>query len=402
MCKRNANNTIKGYFYQFDCSILQLLKLNENEDSIVVEGVEDIDVNIGKDYESIQCKYYENTEYNHSVISEAIRYFLIDFSNRKKQNDSLITYILYGHYRGGQDKLPDKIDIHFIKEKFLTYSKDKIKYELHNELKLKDEDILQFYTKLKIDVNASSYDEQLSEIFVEIIKLFKCSKYEAEYFYYNNALKVIKDIAVCKKQNMREITRKNFIEKIDTKKLIYNKWFYQFNTDEKVFKSIRKEYFTCKNIDPYSRFFLIEIDSLRYKRQELKDLIYLIIKKWSKVSKRAKPSFCPYVFFHNLPDNELIEIKKELFQENIGFTDGHNFYGADFSVDSMTKPLPEDGSIQLRVINEISNIDQIIDSITSKKEVYQFYITDTFYSAPQCVKDVKIQIKETINIREII
>lgn len=402
MCKRNANNTIKGYFYQFDCSILQLLKLFEDEDSIVIEGVEDIDVNIGIDYESIQCKYYENTEYNHSVISEAIRYFLIDFSNRKKKNDRLINYSLYGYYKGGQDKLPDEIDIHFIKDKFLTYSKSKIKYELHNELKLKDEDILQFYTKLKIDINASSYDEQLNEITIEIMKLFKCSEYEAEYFYYNNALKVIKDIAVCKNPKMREITKKTFIEKIDTKKLIYNEWFYQFNSEKKIFNSIRKEHFTYRNISPYSRFFLIEIDSLRYKRQEIKDLIYLIMKKWGKVSKRVKAPFCPYVFLHNLPDNELIEIKKELFQENIGFTDGYNFFGADFSVYSMTKTLPEDGSIQLRVINEISNINQIIDSTAIRTEVYQFYITDSFYSAPQHVKDVKIQIKEIKNIKEII
>jgi len=185
MTKRSANSTIKGYFYQFDCSILQLLKLCRDEETIVIEGVEDIDVNVEENYEVVQCKYYEDTEYNHSVISKSIRYFVIDYSKRKNENLKLISYCLYGYYKSGHDKLPNQIDIQFIKDKFLIYTEDKIKHELHNELGLKDDDLIEFSTKLKIDINASSYSEQLKEIFVQLMEIFNCSKYEAEYFYYN-------------------------------------------------------------------------------------------------------------------------------------------------------------------------------------------------------------------------
>jgi|AKZA01.1.fsa_nt_gi hypothetical protein len=402
MRERSAISTIKGYFYQFDCSILQLLKLVGKEDSIVVEGIEDIDVNIGEEYESIQCKYYEETEYNHSVISKAIRYFISDFSNRKKQGEVLINYSLYGYYKRGQAKLPSKIDIQFIKDSFLTYKKDQVKHELHKELGLSDDDLLEFSTKLKIDNNASSYDNQLEEIFTQLMDVFSCNKYDAEYFYYNNSLKIIKDIAVCSNEEMRKISKQEFIEKIDTKKLIYNKWFYQFNTEKRIFSSIKKEYFTYKNIDPYARMFLIEIDSMRYKRQDIKDIIYLIMTKWGKVSRRAKPPFCPYIYLHDLPNNELIEIKKELAKENIGFIDGYSFYGADFNVSNMVQELPNNGSIRLKVINEINNLDEIIKSTAVRTEIYQFYITNSFYNAPDTVKDVKIQIREIMNIKEII
>lgn len=41
MKDRNAASTLKGYFYQFDFTILQLLKLENMTDKIMVEGIED-------------------------------------------------------------------------------------------------------------------------------------------------------------------------------------------------------------------------------------------------------------------------------------------------------------------------------------------------------------------------
>ena len=44
MSKRSAEDTIKGYFYQFDYSISSILKLPNKKDLMTVEGVEDIDI----------------------------------------------------------------------------------------------------------------------------------------------------------------------------------------------------------------------------------------------------------------------------------------------------------------------------------------------------------------------
>lgn len=41
---RNAVSTLKGYFYQFDFSILQLLNLENMADKVTIEGIEDIDI----------------------------------------------------------------------------------------------------------------------------------------------------------------------------------------------------------------------------------------------------------------------------------------------------------------------------------------------------------------------
>ena len=46
MTNRSATATIKGYFYQFDQTIVRLLEATKHG-SITVEGVEDIDLDDG-------------------------------------------------------------------------------------------------------------------------------------------------------------------------------------------------------------------------------------------------------------------------------------------------------------------------------------------------------------------
>ena len=44
MATRDAVSTIRGYFYQFDYSILQVLRLENDTDTICVEGIEDVEI----------------------------------------------------------------------------------------------------------------------------------------------------------------------------------------------------------------------------------------------------------------------------------------------------------------------------------------------------------------------
>ena len=60
--RRSAEATIAGYLYQFDKSIIEVLKLNSDNDKIIIEGIEDIDIeSIDSNSKSIQVKYYEGS-----------------------------------------------------------------------------------------------------------------------------------------------------------------------------------------------------------------------------------------------------------------------------------------------------------------------------------------------------
>src|SRR4051794_491151 len=105
MADRTAIDTIKGYFYQFDYAIAKLLELSQDTDTIIVEGIEDVDINTATEETAIQCKYYAKTEYNHSVIAKPIKLMLNHYKEVTNGTKKKINYKLYGYFQSGQIKL---------------------------------------------------------------------------------------------------------------------------------------------------------------------------------------------------------------------------------------------------------------------------------------------------------
>ena len=110
---RTAIDTIRGYYYQFDLYALQLLE-SDNEE-ITLEGIEDIDICKATETTAIQCKYYEGTTYNHSVIAGPVRLMLNHFA---KHMASSFCYKLYGFYKNGQEKLTLPLTVEFVRKSF--------------------------------------------------------------------------------------------------------------------------------------------------------------------------------------------------------------------------------------------------------------------------------------------
>lgn len=408
MRDRNAVSTLKGYFYQFDFSILQLLTLDSMTDKVTIEGIEDVDIATIDNKLVIQCKYYEGTEYNHSEISEAIKFLLMDFAKRKNSGSKKIKYMLYGYYSKGQEKLPDVIDVSFLKSKFLTHKRkekntDKFvivkEYEL---LELTDKDLEEFLELTKIDINAKKLEQQLKDIYEQIRIIFECTAFEAEHYYYNNALKIIKNISIHEKISEREISKRDFLSEIDNKEILFNQWFYLYRTQKEIFKRIRKEFFTALNTAPFERFFLLEVDQKDFDIVVIKDLIYLIIKKWTKCTKREPHPFCPYLYLHNISYEQLAVLKNELYKENVNFSDGFPFLGADFYAETLALPVNHKNMLQIKIINEMDMINRVIESVRNRIEIYQFYKKEVFYKSVGNVKHIKIQIEKLENVKEII
>ncbi|MCP8647834.1 hypothetical protein NKX15_02815 [Streptococcus suis] len=117
---RSANETIKGYFYQFDTAILKLLE-EENEDAIiVVEGVEDVDIEKDNGSQFIQCKYYEKTSFNNGLIKGPIREMYKHFLVHRK--DKNFIYKIYGFYKTTPVNF-EKPDVDKLMKIFLEFDK---------------------------------------------------------------------------------------------------------------------------------------------------------------------------------------------------------------------------------------------------------------------------------------
>src|SRR5699024_8151580 len=120
MKSRNANETILGYFYQFDKTIIEILKQTDDNNIITVEGIEDIDVEKANEVETIQCKYHEALEYNNSSIKKAIILLLRNYVNNPQAN---YKYTLYAYFKSGNEKLKLPLNLDYLKSNFLEYKR---------------------------------------------------------------------------------------------------------------------------------------------------------------------------------------------------------------------------------------------------------------------------------------
>jgi hypothetical protein len=404
MIDRSAVDTIRGYFYQFDYSILRVLQLSDPDDSIAVECIEDVDIRTATEVSAVQCKYYAGTEYNHSVIKPAVMYMLSHFKVIRAETKPTVRYSLRGHYSSGQHKLTMPINVEFLKQHFLTYSENKVEHRHYEKLALSDADLAEFLSVLEVDINAVSFEAQFEQVIRQLQTAYDCTPFAAEYFYYNNALALIRELSIQLQPANRTITQRAFLERSDTSSVLFNEWFVRKKGKTAYLAELRKEYFSEFNQSPFERFFLVEVDPRALVWSDLKDLLYTISKKWTKTTKRdGNLSFCPYIYLHGLPTGKLVALKKELATEEFRFIDGYDFHGADFNVKSITRRATHDNGIKLKVLNSIADLATTVNAVTKTRQVYQFHLGQSYFDpANEAIKHVKIQIEKLTDIKAII
>lgn len=403
MRDRSAVNTIRGYFYQFDYSIVKILQLENATDIMTVEGVEDIDISSASEDTAIQCKYYENTEYNHSLISPAVRLMIKHYKTVIDGIGKPINYKLYGHYKSGQTKLVLPIDIEFFKKNFLTYTEKKVQHKVHEELGLTESNLEDFLKIFTIDINAQSLDNQETQLIDLLMKEFSCTKYEAESLYYCNALAKIRNLSMQKNVESRKITKSEFVKDINVKQILFNDWYIALKGKKKWLAQLKNMYFSSLNTSPFERFFLIELPQDKYSRASLKELIHIMREKWTKISKRESQPFCPYLYIEGIEARELVELKKELTIEGFVFIDGYDYMGAEFNLKSIIREANYYNQIGIKLVNSIDHIVNIIEKTTKTKEIYQFYFSKPILTENyENIKLVAIQIEQFEDIKEVI
>ncbi|PHC48200.1 ATP-binding protein [Bacillus toyonensis] len=216
--KRSAESTIAGYLYQFDKTVIELIKQENDSTVICVEGIEDIDIEDLNELDniSIQVKYYAKSTYKTSEIKEPIQQMFKHFKEVVRNDFKRQNYYLYAHFKENTEKLNlddnknlisqgEKSALDFLKDDILTTRN--IKGEIVTQLyidsgvEMSEEDLQDFIRLLKVDLEATDIHIQYNEVLRLLNeKIENCKDLEeAENYYYNNALKVIfnKAIQIC-------------------------------------------------------------------------------------------------------------------------------------------------------------------------------------------------------------
>jgi len=320
MATRAADATIKGYYYQFDTSILKLLGLRTNADSITVEGIEDIDINTATEDTTIQCKYLSKPRFINSEVREPIVLMIDHFVNPATPNN--YKYVLYAHFENETQGNEPTIDLTKLKD-ILTYSENKVEKHYEIEKSISDAKLNAFLLQFKFTFGVEFYMQQ-QQVIDKLKAKFSCTEFEADTLYYNNALRIVIDKAIQRNATQRVITKTEFINGIDCSKKLFNEWFIKLRSKKEYLKLVAQNLKATRTLEPSrAKVILLGKNILDANNSELPLLSFLenLISKYYKPNSSLRDAK-PLSIILDCDKPKLLDIKRSLIDNEILFNDG--------------------------------------------------------------------------------
>jgi hypothetical protein len=382
MTNRSANESIKGYSYQFDHTLVKILECNNPDTEFVVEGVEDVDVLQGDLSTYVQCKYYEGTDYNHSEIKPAIIAMLRHFHKLTNSKKAVVKYKLYGHFKSGQEKLEPHFSLDVLKKSFLSYKNKGITHIVYDELGLTSAQLELFRRSLDIDLHARTYNDQRAHLTTKLLiqQIPSCTTSdEAQLFFYPSAATIIQSLAVQSDIKNRRISKSKFVQKISKKDMVFNFWLQASFDSEKYAKVIKKNHFMINGTKrpKAARLFALEVPTV-FDLEKLSGVLTKLATTFSHKEHRRTPEsdrFCPYVLLRGISEVDLTAVKKRLHSEGLMFDDGYQFRGAEFNPEQLAKVPTKENLYQLKLLSSEAELMGVFNLIEgTPKKIYDFYI----------------------------
>ncbi|WP_316826828.1 hypothetical protein [Pedobacter miscanthi] len=406
MSERSAEATIKGYYYQFDTSILKLLMLGDDSDHIVVEGIEDIDIHTADETTAVQCKYLSKPSFINSAVREPIM-LMLDHFRLKAFTSAQFNYVLYAHFEnevGGQEKA---ISLNQLKD-ILTFTEKKIPKCYHTDNGMTDENLINFLNRFKF-VFGKKFEDQQLEVIALLKKRFTCSAYEADNLYYNNSLRRIMDLSIKADARKRKINKRDFITSIDIGKQLLSEWHNKLKTKkERIAETVKVIKSTKSDLRSKTKYVIIGKDLLEAMDTEVPVLTFLealMYKTYSigTIFKDAKP----LTVVMDLDAVEMLKVKVDMVLNNHKFNDGMETIL--FSPERFNEPpiintdktgnriMKSDYSIKLLMF---SSFIAKIDEIQKPKVVFNFGKQECPY--PKASEYIIFDIKLFDNLKDIL
>ncbi|OPA73465.1 hypothetical protein BVG16_28810 [Paenibacillus selenitireducens] len=363
---------VKGFLYQYDKTILEIL--NNPDSEIKFEQTQDIDY---EDY-VIQIKHKETQEFYNSKISKPILQLIDLFA--KDQNKK---FILYCHFK----------DMELCQKVLNVAELDKILGAKKNDytLQIKEKFIGKFILEF-----SNNYEEQFSTV-IEIIKEIYSLPDRNSAIYYHSIIRTRLFQLAIKEREQRFLRKADLDEYISTTdKTIFYLSYSKYLENVKYESLLKREFFTQKtvNLRNVERLFVIDVDTT-INMVDIYKIIGKIITTYFKLGK----SPAPYICLRNISLFQYNRIKQDLIDLEITFTDGTYFNGDRFRLDYLVSPSTKENQVVVKIINE-DQIEEVCSGVRFK-EHYHFFM-DTPHKIETEYKNIHIQIKETQQITNIL
>lgn len=309
---RTADYTIKGFLYQFNKTLFEILESNEGT-VITVEGiVEDIDLSNAGSLTAIQCKYHEAAE--HFVPSIIYRPLLQMMSTFHQNPNNAVTYILYCYFPG---KTGDVARFG--------------KAEMEEALNSTNKDLRQYTDSLKGQINIDAFLERFSLRFgksYDDLADAVCSSLEKNgipkedipILGYPNAVHSIANLSIRHNPEERKITREQLVTNLlEARNTAISRWTLALKSRKQILEARRKQ--LKANLDKNSRlrYFLVNAKSLDDFDSEIVKFVGDYLEKYHfKAAHINTPIFCLAT-----TEQAFRDIQLRIHRKGISSTDGY-------------------------------------------------------------------------------
>lgn len=392
---RDATATVRGYMYQFDATILAILRLTDDE-QLDVEGIEDFDIGGDDPTDLFQCKYYAAQRLTPAELRDAILPMLKGFLMLDTEARSNRYFHLYGYYKdsspGESHPTLQELKDALIQRKREQTADDITQMKVINlqtELGVSDVDLQLFANRLTVHIG-EEYEVHKQTVVAELKATMGGSAVIAREHLYPSALSLVTTLATGDIQTKRRTTKTLFCSQLMPSRTLLSAWLLRERGDSAFCRDIRQQHFSRQNIDAVQRFFIVDC-TRPVADADLLSFLRTLRRKWSSHAIRRKPDaerYAPYIYFRGLTDGQLIALKSSLQFNGIGFVDGYAFAGASFSTTQLVTPQTYANGISLRFINCETDLTAALSSTGGTRCIYDFFLneplavnTDVHYTA---------------------
>ncbi len=310
---RTADYTIQGFLYQFNKTLLEVLRSPDGAE-ITVEGIiEDIEVVTPSIVTAIQCKYHETHEqFAPSAIFKPLLQMMKHFQDNPGNR---IKYVLFSHFPNQSVTGDSPIGKVELLAALASKNKELHKYTecLRNKIDL-DLFIPQFSLQF-----GPSFDALVAEVY-SALQDAGISESDIDTIAYPNAIHTIASLSINHDPAERRISKNELLRHLQqVKKTIVSRWTLGLKTSRQILDARKKQLKPNLDKNARLRYFLVDVTSLDDFDSDFVIFVSDYLDKYHfKPAHISTPVFC-------LKATEEIfkRIQLRLYQKGIVSTDGY-------------------------------------------------------------------------------
>lgn len=387
---RTADYTIKGFLYQFNKTVLEILRADDSA-TVNIEGViEDVEVVTPTTTIGIQCKYHEaSSGFTASAIFKPLLQMLVHFSANPTDK---IKYVLFAYFPGAENKSR-------------TVGKDECEAARSSQ----DKSLKKYIDKISSTTNIDEFLKKFTmefgpcydKLVTQVTSAFEDNGIpngEIETIAYPNAIHIVGEISIQHDADKRNITRKQFLDQLNgIRTTAISRWTMALKTKDKLLKARRKQLKVHLDKNSRLRYLIIDPHTLSDYEAEIVLFISDYIEKYHfKPAHISTPLLCICT-----TRTKVQEIQHRLYTKGIITTDG--YIGSQFEESSFFRdPLSAKGTSGVRreFVLRITDWDNH-SNVLNKRKCDDLFIL----GAPDCALletlDVNVESLSGATIKEI-